>query len=80
MQNAAKCSTSKSIKRAVSHLWLSRLPGYPRYHATAAFISAAVRSAAIKLRRLALCAFIINLSFKHRTVTEIKTIEYMVSE
>ena len=58
MQNAAKCNTSKSFKRAVSHLWLFRLPNYPRYHATAAFISAAVLYAATKLRRLALCAFI----------------------
>ena len=59
MQNAAKNSTSKSFKRAVSHLWLFRLPNYPRYHATAAFISAAVLSAATKLRRLSLCAFIL---------------------
>ena len=55
----AKCSTSKSIKRAVSHFWRFKLPNYPCYHATATFISAAMLSAATKLRRLALCAFII---------------------
>ena len=58
MQNAAKCSTSKSIQRAVSHRWLFRLPNCPRYQATAAFISATLLSADTRLRRLTLCAFV----------------------